>query len=189
MKYFFVSLGTSFKSSANVRPKHSKCFGFGVVSICRCLIWGAWKKAWFKGWIFSLISVPKDHVHLYVQYVCLCIELSERVTLVSAVNVPSPVEWHPNPRLQILSFGGRWARAHRLVWPPWCRAAPGHLLGQSFSHSEETASSMWVSSVWAKIFLLLQIPPGLVSPNCSSQAFRFFSLLDLFLKPFFPYNI
>lgn len=104
MKYFFVCLHTSSRSSGNARPKHSKCFGFGVVSICRCLIWVARKKAWFKGWIFSLISVPKDHVHFYMQYICLCIELSERVTgfccecpqpywMESKSQIPSPVFW------------------------------------------------------------------------------------------------
>lgn len=146
---------------------------------------GYLKKAQFKGWIFRSMSVPKDRVYLYMQSVCLCIELSEQVSLISAVNVPNSIEWNKNPRFQILYLGGRWAHMSRLVWPSRCRTVLGHLLGHRFFHSEETASSTWTSSLGAKIFLLLQIPPSLVSPNCSSQAFRLFSFLDLYLKPFF----
>lgn len=61
-------------------------------------------------------------------------------------------------------------------------SSTGHLLGHSFFHSEETASSTWLFSMAADFsfpncFFLF--------PNCSSQAFRFFLLLHLFFKPFF----
>lgn len=65
-----------------------------------------------------------------------------------------------------------------------CFTPLSHLPVHSFSHSEESASTR-ASSAGTEIFLLLQIPPSLLSPNCSSQNFRFFSLLNLFLKPFF----
>lgn len=69
MKYVFVSLHASPKSSGDTRPTYSKQIGFGIVSIFRCLIWGIWKRPNSKGgfsawWVFQKI--------LYIYICSLC---------------------------------------------------------------------------------------------------------------------
>lgn len=104
MKYFFVSLHTSSKSSGNAKVTPSKQVGFEAVSIFRCLVWGVWKEPGSKV-DFELDMSPQNIVYIYV-FVCLFTELSEW-GLVSAVNVPSPLEWNQTSRFPILYFGGK----------------------------------------------------------------------------------
>lgn len=87
---------------------------------------GCLERGWFKGWVFSLICLPKDRVlFIYAVCVCLCTELSEW-GLVSAVNVPSPPNWNQTSRFQILCFGGKLAQ---VSWAAMVFSPTGSPLG------------------------------------------------------------
>lgn len=117
-----------------------------------------------------------------MQYVCLCIVCSERVNLVSAEHVPQPCWMESEPQILIPEFW--WD----VSWGVPCLLAITVSVSHHWVTSQSTASPIQKNQhllehlLWE---LSLQIPPSLLSPNCSSQTFRFFSLLNLFLKPFF----
>lgn len=186
MKYFFVSLHTSSKSSGNAKLMHSKQVGFEAVSIFRCLIWGVWKEPGSKGG-FSAWYVSQKIMYIYICSMCVPMHWAFWVgDWFLLWMFPVPLNGIKLPDSKSCVLVGSELRCPELSW---CSAPLGHLLGHSCFHSQQRAPFTWPSSMGTKIFLLLQIPSSLVSRNSSSQAFRFFSLLDLFLKPFFFYNI
>ena len=137
--------------------------------------WGVWTEPDSKG------ALPASYIFQRIVNIHTCSIFTYVLGSLSAQiwfllwRSPITIERNQNPRFQILCFGEMWAQASCLIWLNHCPASPGHFPGHSSSCSEESAPS----SVGAEIFLLLQIPPSLLSPNCSSQ-------LDLFLQSFFP---